>query len=302
VGIYIDLVDMSYDVRDKESKQVYLNFETRGAYGEVCEARILYRYPFIERADDYICSVERFNIPLQGVPFRPYLVAAVKLVPVGLLEDALGTVVYNLNETFSIAGFLTELNQLRVGLEFILTNDGRIKIRYDAFSTYYILLSDKLKDILNMPVRQVGAVDGSTADGASFTGSAVILDKVDQLEDVQLEVTGLPVRSEFLENETRGYIISDFVAAGSTSISVNLSNETTIPPEFGLSFSPRQNLVLTPSHRRFIDLEGGSPIYDVTVTAVAIYTDGSRNEIVLPPESKFTVKLMFVKKKGVLYD
>jgi hypothetical protein len=282
---------MSYEMSNQNAVIRYVNFLTRGTGNNYCHAELKFRYPVIKKADNNVCSVERFRIPLNAIPFNYQLVGAVILRPVGGGAD----IVKDLNITFSLGSFFDQLNSMEAGLIFILMDDGRVKIQYDLFDTYYIVLSQALADILNFPLI-IGDINGGTLNNSFATGSAVVFDKIDQLEDVRLEIIGLPTSSEYLNSTIEGFVISDFLASASYTISKTGSNSTILTGSHSVSYAPRQDLILVPKQRRFINISGAQPIYNMSIKAFAIFRDGSKNEIQLPPRSVFSVKLAFYRK------
>lgn len=283
---------MSYEISNNNAKIRYINFLTRGTGNNFAHASLRFKYSILEKADNWNCVVSRFRIPLNTIPHNNEILNAVVLNPVG----GGATINFDLNETFSIGAFFTQLNAMvGTSLNFIITDDGRAKIIYNNWSNFYITLDPRLANKLNFPLT-LGDIGGGTTNGTSFTGSAVILDKTDQLDEIRLEITGLPTQSEFISAVVEGFVISDFLPASSYSMSKTGSNDTPLTESHTLTYTPRQDLILEPKVLRPINLVGSQPIYSMNIKAFAIYRDGSKNEIILAPDTVFSVKLEFLRK------
>lgn len=283
---------MSYDIADPRSSQFYLDFDEIGGIGKFCTSELTFNYPIISASDQYCVHVERFSIPLGLVPYRDAIPNCVKLTPVGQGEDSPGSIVYSLIETYSLAEFLTSLNSFVSGLEFILTNGGRMKVSYNDFTTYYILLDQQLVDIFQFGTRLLESPSAS----ASFIGAGGVVDRIDQLHSIRIETNTLNPVSELLTGSVEGSIISDFLVPSSFSISVNANNNNPADLNaFSFTCTPRQDVILTPQYLRPINLRGRNTLYNLRVRAIAKYKDGRLIDIPLPSGSRFSCKVRVVK-------
>jgi hypothetical protein len=283
---------------DKATTYFYLNLKQTG---DQTFPTAVIRQTFADdllkpKASDWVCSITRFNLPLQTVPYIDAINNFV-IVRQQANAPAVGAVVtaFNLDACYSIdAG----------NLIFRLKSSGRVQIYYNAFNNNYLELHQTLADILSLPTLIGQGLGGAAVQ--TFIGDFPIQDRCDQLQKITFEALGgLPVKSEILTGDQRGQIITDFLMKRSFGISYSDDGARTGPAGAAGAFTsvtgfteqPRQDLVYTQSlDARPIILDMGGTIRGVAVQPIAIYKDGSRHLIRLAPRSVFEVKIMFVKK------
>lgn len=281
---------MSFEINKDGSYVFYLNFRTIGN-GRI-EATAEQNFTFshlIEDASKYSLSIERFRLPIQSIPMRPAINNAI------ILRSKLGAadIFISTNPTFSLYEWLLQLNGAAAPLVISLTADGRITILNFDFNAFSIELSPVVQSIFDMEA----AIDGIGVQ--TSIGGTVIYDRFDQLFKIQIEgLNGLgAVQQEIVDTNIFTTVLTDFIVPSDFTTSVTNTIGQPINNTLTFSFPARQDLEFNASNaRRLIMFRGSSPIQNVKVRVTAIFRDGSRNAIILAPESIFEMKLAFFKK------
>lgn len=285
---------MSIDLADAGRYVFYVNMETRGITGDTfmtSEQNFKFN-ELLDQSDKYICSIERFSVPLMSIPMRNAITSAFTFNP----KAALPPQFINTNNSFSLLDWLEQVNNKVNGFTVSLTSDGRIAILYTNFDDYSITLNNEVSDMFDMdPVIGLNLLGSNEILGAS-----VFFDKFDQVQLVRIEATaGLQnVQQEIQTGNKYIATLTDFFASGSFSMNYQASRGTVPNGDFNITFPVRQNLEFSnSSDRRYIMLRGNSPIQNIAVEVTWISRiDQSRNRIIMPKGSVFSMKLAFWKK------
>lgn len=283
---------MTFDIANPGRYVFYLNFRTEGDGTGFAVAEQNFNFAnLIEDASKYVVTVERFRVPTQAIPMLPAIANAIRLVPKG---GAVG-IDFNLQPTFSINEFLVQVNTITAALGFSLTEDGRMSMVFTGFDDFTINLAPKIAAIFDMD-----AIIGLTLAGtATIVGASPIFDRFDDLHKLQIEAqTGLSgVQQEIITTEIFRSLLTDFLMPSSTTMSYQGATGQVHVGAYTLSYNVREDVEFNDaSNRRFIMIKGNAPIQNIVLEISAIFRDGTRNRILLPPNSIMEVKLAFWKK------
>lgn len=300
---------MTLDLGGPNRNVFYLNFETRGTYDpdnllgtQICRANQEFNFAnLIENASDYVVAIERFRLPLQGIPMLRRIPAAI-FIRHGGTNAIISTL--NLPEIYSLNDFLDALNPdgpgwtppgSNSGFFFNLTPGGQICITGPwgpAGAGEYLELSPQIAAIFDLPE----IVGDNLSAPTTVLGASVLFDRFDELYKIQIVAeSGLSnIQQEIVTTNTFRNILTDFLIP--SSFSASYTNNGTCDqkhnPAYSLSYPVRQDLEFNDSaNRRWIFLRGGAPIQNVGLKAEAILRDGTVQDIPLPPRSVFQVKL-----------
>ena len=284
---------MSFEINKDSAYVFYVNFSATGLQdGSVkCEAEQNFSFSsLISNAGNYVLSIERFRVPLQTIPMLNAVPNAIVLRS----KTAAPDLIFNSERSFSLYEWMLQVNNaFGADLLLALTADGRFEIVDFDFNAFSIELSPTVSDIFDMEQK----VD--SAGVQSVTGSSVGFDRFDQLFKLNFEaLNGLTqLQQEIIDADVFTTLITDFLIPSS----FNLSNSNTLRlapnGQLNFDFQVREDVEFNATaNRRLQMFRGQSPIQNLKVRVVAIYRDGSRNEITLPPRGVFNLKLAFWKK------
>lgn len=285
---------MSFDVGLPGRWILYLNFRQEGSAPDGPHfAKTEQNFNFanlLEDSSKYLVSVERFRVPVTAIPMLPTIINAIQLVP----KAAQPAINFTLQPTFSLNDFLVQVNEIVGELIIGLTEDGRIELSFTNFANYTIALNQKIADIFAMDTILDGGVGLQT-----FVGAAPLYDRFDDLHKIEIECsTGLSgIMQEIVTTNIFANLLTDFLAPSSFSMSYNASRGDRHNPAYTLTYPVRQDIEFnTSANRRFINLKGNAPVQNIALEIFAIFRDGTRNRILLPPNSVLEIKLAFWKK------
>ncbi len=282
---------MSFELNTKASRVLYVNFRSLGDGMKETEAEQIFSFSsLIEDSSRYVVSIERFRIPIQSVPMQdPINNAFILRSKTGGDDIFISTIV-----SFGLYDWLLQLNRASASLDVILTADGRAQILDFDFDAFSIELDPKVANILDLPV----LVDGVGIQ--SVVGAVPIFDLFDQLFKIQVEaLNGLSnLQAEVVDQNTFTTILTDFIIPSNFSMSVTNALGAVLNNEITFEFPVRQDLEFNASQaRRLINFRGSSPVQNVKVRVTAIYRDGTRHAIIIPPNGVFELKLAFFRKE-----
>jgi len=299
---------MSFDTKGK--KFFYVNFQKKGLLlpnGEFQNADVtnIFDTPILTpKSSDYICAVARFTIPTQHIPLRFFNIGAVQLIH--RVNPALNES-KDLGTFYSVMDMLQQLNSLYITsvpnggsgiITFSLQASGKIRVTYDNYTNFYILLNDELFEYL-------GFLDGTLNNYNTGTGSDIgritIYDMIDQVVTLRVKSIDLPVVSEWVGGNRNEQILSDFIMPRSFGISWTEDTNrigTAFTTALSVSETPRQNIVYTPDTALLkpINLLQDSPIQKISLAVKWVDRDDVEHNVPLPPGCVFNVKMLFVSK------
>ena len=288
---------MTLDIAQAGRYVFYLNFRTEVGLetGTVvfAEAEQVFNFSnLIEDSSKYVVSVERFRVPTQAIPMLPAINAAIQIVQ----KDGGGVpTVFDLLPTFSLHEFLVQVNSITGSLVFSLTEDGRMAVFFNVWDGFNIEFNPKIAAIFDMTTT-IGQTVGGTA---TVVGASPIFDRFDDLHKLQIEAqTGLSgIQQEIITTQVFRNLLTDFLMPSSTTMSYTGQMNTQHNPAYTVGFNVREDVEFNDSsNRRFIMLKGNAPIQNIKLEITAVFRDGTRNRIILPPNSIMEIKLAFWKK------
>lgn len=281
---------MTLDIAQKGRYVFYLNFRTEGDGTNFAEAEQVFNFAnLIEDSSKYVVSIERFRVPTQGIPMLPGIENAIRLVP----KAAQPAIDFTLQPTFSLNEFLEQVNSIAQELRISLTPDGRIDLTFTDFNNYSISLDSKIAAIFAM------SANLDSIGTQTFIGAAPIFDRFDDLHKLQIEaLTGLSgVQQEIITTNVFRNLLTDFLMPSSTTMSFTGSQNGAHVSDYTVGYNVREDVEFNDaSNRRFIMLKGNAPIQNIKLEISAVFRDGTRNRILLPPNSIMEVKIAFWKK------
>lgn len=194
--------------------------------------------------------------------------------------------------SFGLYDWMLQLNRGDDNFEINLTADGRVQIFNFNFDDFSIELAPQVAAIFNMPI----VVDGVGVQ--SVVGGVPIFDIFDQLQKINVEaLNGLGnLQQEIVDQNTFTTLLTDFIVPSTFSMSVTNALDTTLNNSVSFTLPVRQDLSFDAIARRFVNFRGSSPVQNVKIRVTAIYRDGSRHAIVIPPNGVFELKLAFFRK------
>lgn len=277
-----------------------------------------YATPLVPKADDYVMAVERFEIPLNAVPFYDGNTLQ-EAVSVDRRNLSLPTAaVLFTTDTFSMMDLIRQLN-----LFFADTTAGQPG---DVFRGVHTIAIDA-EGFTRITFPAVDAVSGlawNDENVLDFTGAPVLasilgIDLTRQLEGPprligvasthprwdlgdQLSLirvgSNLPVVTDSF-GDARTNVLTDvsipfqFSVASGRGIDDGFTETEKTP-----NYSPRQRLIYVPVERRFLNVRSSQPITDVRITMDRVRPDGRVTRIKLPVGGVFNIKIGFWSKTG----
>ena len=284
---------MTIDVANAGRYVFYLNFRTVGDGTNFAIANQEFTFSnLIEDSSKYAISVERFRLPIHTIPMFPAENNVITLIRVAPGAP----VTFNLEDSYSILDFIQKINAFIPGtLTLSLSDDARILLNFTDNVTYNeLILSQSLANIFDTPTNFPFVIP------FTVLGSSPIPDRFDQLSKVQIEAkTGLAsIQQEIVTTAVFQNLVTDFILPSSFTMSYMGRPGTPPNLDYTLSFPIRQDLEFNAaSDRRIIMLKGNAPVQNIQLEMAAIYRDGSRNRIRLPPNGVMEIKIAFWKKE-----
>lgn len=281
---------MSFELNREGSRVLYLNFLSRGDGKKETEAEQIFSFThLIEDSSKYLVSIERFRLPIQSIPMQDSINNAFILRnKTGGDDIFISTIV-----SFGLYDWLLQLNRASTSLDIILTADGRAQILDFDFDAFSIELDPKIAAILDLSL----LIDGVGV--LSVVGGVPIFDLFDQLFKIQIEaLNGLGnLQQEIIDTNIFTTLLTDFIAPSNFSMSVTNTLNSPLTNQVSFTLPIRQDLDFSlQGPRRYINFRGSSPIQNVRVRVTAIYRDGTRNAIIIPPNGVFELKLGFFRR------
>lgn len=284
----------------------YLNFrQTYDADVErTCRAVQEFNYSnFVDDSSDYLLALERLRVPIHRVPMVPALIPAITFVPIAGAPPY----VINTDQAFSLRQWLDDLNAKGLAspndLFFKIDASGRLQILFNGFNDYTITFDQTFADIMDIDANINAASQNVTprqgqANEWIITGSSSLFDRFDQLYKVQIEASGLNVAREIITTDATLPIITDILIPTDYATSyTEAADPKTVGGGINVTYPTRQAVLYGgENERRYINLVGKLAIQNITIQAVAIFRDGTRNQILIPRRGVFECKLGFYRK------
>jgi len=286
---------MPFDLNKPDSATFFINLSEVGQLDKTsfCNASQNYNSPIVENSKDYFVSIERATIPLQSIKLFKDIPEAFTFVKKA--DDT--TVTKSLIDVFTIVDFLQQINNFADTegnkVKFYLQNSGRVKIVYENFTNYRLLLSNELRAIFDLGSSTLDAL----VNIADFLTPSSIIDRVDTLRRIILVSRNLPCVSE-MNNQTKLREITSIDYAPDSTFSFSGGNGKVVDDDWTFSnVSARGNLVLAPQYSRLLTMNGAE-ITNINVEAYAEILDLltlkiKLTRISLRPASEFQIKLQF---------
>lgn len=280
---------MTFDLNKKNSQSLFVNFRLEGDGKKEASVSQLFTFSFLlDNSSLWMTSVERWRLGIQNIPMQDQLINAVVLRS----KDGSPDIFISTDPTFSLYEWLLQFKDQDTPFNIILTADGRPQIFNFDFDLFSIEFSQVMSDILDLPI---------TLDGVgiqSVTGASVLFDRFDQLKSISLEcgLSLATVQQEIQSSEVFVTQLTDFIIPSEYAISTTNTLGSTLNSNITFTMPVRQDIEFNLGTRRMINFRGSSPLQNMSVSAVAIYKDGSRHAVVVPRNSEFTLKLGFFKK------
>ena len=163
---------MSFELNDVGSRVLYVNFRSAGDGIKTTQAEQLFSFSsLIEDSSKYLCAIERFRIPIQGIAMQDSLANAIILVS----KTAAPNIFINLATSFSLYEWLLQIQNSVAPISVILTSDGRAQIANFDFTNFSIELSPRVADIFDLEEK----IDGVGVQ--NIVGGTHVFDRFDQL-------------------------------------------------------------------------------------------------------------------------
>ena len=284
---------MTFDIANAGRYVFYVNFRSVGTQeGVFAEAEQMFNFSnLIEDSRNYVVAVERFRVPIQTIPMLPRLQNFINVVN---KNDATETP-FNLSVTFSLNEFMQQLTTVFAGIVFSLTSDGRMQIDFADFQNFFIRFSPTAAEIFDT----ANTIGFNLDEPGTFVGASPIFDRFDQLHKIQIEAqTGLAsVQQEIITTQIFRNLLTDFLLPSTHSMSYVGTPGVEHNQQYNLTYNVREDIEFNnSSNRRFIMLKGNAPIQNIKLEVTAIFRDGTRNRILMPPRGVLEIKLGFYKK------
>ncbi len=285
---------MTFDLNKPNSSTFYLNLSKTGSgdVNDFCEQTQNYNQALIKNSKNWVLSVERATIPLQGIKFINDIPSAVNFV-----NKATGAITVNsLENIFNLHDFLQALNNMADSnsnkIQVFLKTSGRLELKYSHFNNFNIVLDEILQKIFDFPNQTLTSANNVT----SILGASSCLDRIDRIKRVILVSRDLPLVSEY-SNRSKTREITSIDYSPSITFSSTAGNNKVIDDDYSINLYGRDDLVLEPHYSRLLNMQGAQ-IITITVEAQVEVLNHSTGElelerITLRPFSTFNVKLQF---------
>lgn len=296
-----------------------------------CRIEKVYRRPLLNQADEWVCAVERLEVPINAIPYFRTFTAVWEVAPVGT-----GGAVVNMQipDTFGLPDLVAEmrfayqsLNPALGGPGFPVTDLAGTPATTDMFRLginpagfFTLSFNAALSGFQNftMPADVLARLGLTTTFNARkpfgvvddfvppiWQSATPRWDMGDDLDRLEL-VTTLPTTSDKADESTT-QILTDFSVPSLVGTNVdrlaNPQNDFELgTAESSTTWSPRQRVIYTPTERRFINMRTSVPINDLTLTLQYRSPDNTVRPVPLPTGGSFTVKLGFWSTKGAHHN
>ena len=310
----------------KNSEVLYLNYTKLWTHThQFAEINETYNISPIINPKNYLLALMRFDLPISQLPMHyDFTTRCESIVNTNTgvtisFDIAFGTgvnaivinyIVQLLNNFNLVCQNFTTTHNL--SLLFELNESGQMRIRSEPKVNndtawnhdWLVQLSAEMSMLLGFTPAQGLQIN------INVVGNCVIFDNFDQVQSIRCEIIGIPCQSEYLSNQGRGRILTDFILMTNNGISLApraTANILIIQYEVTFNENPRGILSYAPDSFKFINLRGSASIDNVNIvfSAQCKIFDPSTNQfelvrkyIPLPFNGAVSVKLGFFSKKN----
>jgi hypothetical protein len=262
--------------------------------------------PILEKASDFIMFVERMECSTNGIPFydasnipdpanRETITIRSKLAVLPVTTQDVDLNAYSLSHLFEILNsydYKDPNDDSEFNMTFSIGKDGFIIVSLldeKTFTGFQIEFPPRLNQILGISTEQ--QLNGYTACSSSFPR----VDMGDDLDHLIIQTT-LPTVSDQVGN-VRLNVLTDFSSPTSYSNSLAYGPDGNLV-RAGFQTNIRQKVIYTPNQRRYIDLIGQFPIYDIRCDLFYVNNEDKLKRVPLPYGGSFEIKLGFYLRNG----
>lgn len=294
-------------------ERVNLGFDAAGNATQTIEAILQdsFRSSMIEKADDWVVAVERFEININGIPYYPQGpvlgVGAVETLTVTLIGGAAAEAPasFALNfDAFSIPDCITNLNlratatgSVSMGATlFSIDHEGytRITATVDWWQRYRFDFTNapRMNRILGLNVTAEGQQAVEDGGLGYLQSKSPRWDCGDDLDHLRID-TNLPTVSDTI-GQAKSSVLTDLSFGAAIGASFPYQNATGLRAATpSANYSQRQRIIYNPQERRYLNLRSSAPIDDIQVTCEYVRQNGDAAIVPLPIGASFSVKLGF---------
>lgn len=274
-----------------------------------------FRSSIIDKADNWVVAVERFEININGVPYYkaqqgPVVAGARTQFETVIVTDqagaplGAGSVVDLDFNSYSIPDTITKLNGVMSELIGSDTSAFSFSIDHEGFvraTSAANWLATRRLDLSNCPkMNAILGITTSQQDDALLyppaTTTAILSefprwDCGDQLDHLRI-TSNLPTTSDSI-GQAKTNILTDLSFFESIGASRGYNDNIGTAGDPSSSWSQRQKVIYNPAERRYLNLRSSAPIDDISIACEYVGADGSEGIVALPVGASFTVKLGF---------
>lgn len=262
-----------------------------------------YDIPLIEKASDYLVTVERFELTLNGIPFYDATtgpaeyIRVVELPGLAINQYPIPRSVFSVGELFDVLNamaFVRPVSNTPFAMIFTMDKDGYVIMNLvgTAFNATQIRFPRRLNWILGISTLQQTPLLGGLAN----TRAQSLFPRGDMGDDLNHLIlrTTLPTKADTLGN-FKTSIMTDFSVPSVCTNIIGYGPQTQLV-DSGLSLNMRQRAIYVPNEKRMLKLTGDFPIHDITIDAYYVNEDHTLKRVNLPFGGRFEVKLGFYLK------
>jgi len=281
-------------------------FDASGNPTDLIEARTqdFFRTSIIDKADDWVVAVERFEINPNAIPYYKRKLPEGEWIDIyNLPYPAAGvnTAVEVVFDSYSLPDTIKQLNTLMAvagapadGLTFTIDAEGFVQVARDAawILLYHLNLdrAPKLNAILGLDQSSLDI------DIAELTSASPVprWDTGDNMDHLRI-TSNLPTVSDSI-GQSKSNVLTDLSFFQNLGVTKSYAANGQTFDTTSVSYSQRQKIVYNPNERRYLNLRSSAPIDDITVECEYIEQDGTAHIVMLPRGGGFSIKLAFFKK------
>lgn len=263
--------------------------------------------PLLERASDFMVAVERMEVNTSGIPFydasdtpnpanRENIIIRSRLSAIlPVTTQAIDLNAYSLPHLFDILNsydYKDPNDDVEFNMTFSLDKDGFIVVTLlddRTFTNIQVEFPARLNQILGISTAQ---------QYIGYDSCSSLYPRVDCGDDFDHLIiqTTLPTVSDQVGN-VKLNVLTDFAVPSSYSNSLAYGADGNLT-RAGISTNMRQKIIYTPNERRYINLNGGFPVYDIRCDLYYVNNSDILKRVILPYGCAFEIKLGFYLRQG----